>query len=63
MEDAHALDRRWQWKTWSLSAYLDVTNVYAHARVLGYQYSYDFTERAATTELPFLPALGVRGTF
>jgi hypothetical protein len=67
IEDAHQLDvrvdRKWQWKTWSLSAYLDVTNVYAHAQVLGYNYSYDFTERAATTQLPFLPALGVRGTF
>lgn len=67
IEDGHSLDvridRAWKWKTWSLSAYLDVTNVYAHARVLGYNYNYDFSQRAATTELPFLPALGVRGTF
>jgi hypothetical protein len=67
IEDGHALDvrvdRRWTWKAFELSAYLDVTNVYANARVLGYSYNYDFTERAATTELPFLPALGVRGTF
>ena len=67
IEDAHQLDvrvdRKWKWKTWELSAYLDVTNVYAHAQVLGYNYNYDFTERSATTQLPFLPALGVRGTF
>ena len=67
IEDGHALDvrvdRKWKWSSWELSAYLDVTNVYAHARVLGYNYNYDFTERAATTELPFLPAFGVRGTF
>ncbi len=67
IEDGHALDvrvdRKWTWPSWSLSAYLDVTNVYANARVLGYNYNYDFTERAATTELPFLPALGIRGAF
>ena len=67
IEDGHQLDvrvdRKWVWTSWSLSAYVDVTNVYAHAQVLGYNYNYDFTERAATTQLPFLPALGVRGTF
>lgn len=57
------IDRKWTFKTWELSAYLDVTNVYAHARVLGYSYNFDFTEREPITELPFLPALGVRGTF
>jgi hypothetical protein len=67
IEAAHALDlrvdRAWKFRTWSLSAYLDVTNVYAHARVLGYQYNYDYSERQAITELPILPAIGVRGSF
>lgn len=67
IEDGHQLDvrvdRKWTWKTWSLAAYLDVTNVYAHAQVLGYNYNYDFSQRAATTQLPFLPALGIRGSF
>ena len=67
IEDYHAMDlridRKWAWKTWQLSAYLDITNVYAHARVLGYSYNFDFTEREPITELPILPALGVRGTF
>ena len=57
------VDRKWTWKSWQLSAYLDVTNVYAHARVLGYSYNFDFSKREPITELPFLPALGVRGTF
>jgi hypothetical protein len=65
--DAHALDvrvdRRWKFRSWELSAYLDVTNVYANARVLGYQYNYDYTEREEITELPIVPAIGVRGTF
>lgn len=67
MANAHQLDlrvdRKWTFRTWELSAYLDVTNVYAHPRVLGYTYNYDFTERQAFEELPFVPALGVRGSF
>ena len=67
IEDYHAadvrIDRRWKWDSFELSAFLDITNVYAHARVLGYSYNFDFSEREAITELPFLPALGVRGTF
>ena len=39
LEDAHQLDVRvdrvWKFDTWELSAYLDITNVYAHARTLG----------------------------
>ncbi|MEZ4403487.1 MAG: TonB-dependent receptor [Kofleriaceae bacterium] len=67
IEDYHALDvridRKWKWASWELSAYLDVTNVYAHARVLGYSYNFDFSQREPITDLPFLPALGVRGSF
>lgn len=65
LEAAHQLDvridRKWKFHSWSLSAYLDVTNVYAHARVLGYQYNYDFTQTEPITDLPIVPALGVRG--
>ncbi|MBP8806087.1 MAG: TonB-dependent receptor [Kofleriaceae bacterium] len=67
IEDYHAadlrIDRKWKWDGFQLSAYLDITNVYAHARVLGYSYNFDFTEREPITELPILPALGVRGSF
>ncbi|MBK9036018.1 MAG: TonB-dependent receptor [Myxococcales bacterium] len=67
IEDYHAadvrIDRKWKWDSFELSAYLDVTNVYAHARVLGYSYNFDFSKREPITELPFLPALGVRGSF
>jgi TonB dependent receptor/Carboxypeptidase regulatory-like domain/TonB-dependent Receptor Plug Domain len=65
IEDGHALDlridRRWTWGAFKMSAYLDITNVYAHARVLGYSYNYDFTERQAITELPIVPTIGLRG--
>ena len=50
-------------QTWKLSAYVDVTNVYAHARVLGYSYNYDYSERTPIEDLPIVPAIGVRGSF
>lgn len=64
---AHALDvridRRWDFARWKLSAFLDVTNVYAHARVLGYQYNFDYSERGEITDLPIVPAIGIRAEF
>jgi outer membrane cobalamin receptor len=66
-EAAHQLDvrvdRRWSFRAWELSAFLDVTNVYAHPRTLGYRYNFDFTEKEAIKELPIVPSLGVRGSF
>ncbi|HPH67643.1 MAG TPA: TonB-dependent receptor [Kofleriaceae bacterium] len=65
-EAAHQLDlridRKWKFASWELSAFLDVTNVYMHARVLGYNYNFDYSERIPTNDLPIFPALGVRGT-
>lgn len=67
LDAAHQLDaridRKWTFDSWSLSAYLDVTNVYANPRTLGFRYNFDFTEREAIEELPLVPALGIRGTF
>ncbi|MEM9492433.1 MAG: hypothetical protein AAGC55_25020, partial [Myxococcota bacterium] len=67
LDTAHQLDLRidykWNFATWALSAYVDVTNVYANPRTLGFQYNFDFSERLAIEELPLVPALGVRGSF
>jgi hypothetical protein len=57
------VDRKWRFRHWSLSAYLDITNVYANPRTLGYQYNFNFKQRQAIEELPLVPALGVRGSF
>jgi outer membrane receptor protein involved in Fe transport len=57
------IDRAFAFDAWDLSVYLDVTNVYAHPKVLAYQYSFDFSERGEITELPIVPAIGLRGTF
>lgn len=57
------VDRKWKFPAWELELYLDVTNVYAHAKLIGYSYNFNYSQREAITEVPFLPALGVRGTF
>ncbi|GAB4530929.1 MAG: hypothetical protein Tsb0020_47340 [Haliangiales bacterium] len=67
LDTAHQLDvridRTWRFDSWRLSAYLDVTNVYANPRTLGFRYNFNFTRREAIEELPLVPALGVRGSF
>ena len=57
------IDRKVHTKHVDLQWFLDIQNVYAHAQVLGYNYNFDYTQRTATTSLPILPAVGVRGTF
>ena len=67
MEASHQLDlrvdRRFQFDAWRLSAYLDVTNVYANPRVIDYSYEFDYSKREPLTDLPILPTIGLRGEF
>jgi outer membrane receptor protein involved in Fe transport len=67
MEPMHQLDLRidrlWRFKDWRLSGYLDVQNVYAHAAVMDYRYSPDYTQKTAIKTLPILPSIGVRAEF
>ncbi len=64
-EAAHQLDLRvdhiWKFKTWALSAFLDVNNVYLHPAVVQYQYNFDFTQREAIKNIPILPSIGIKG--
>ena len=57
------IDKRFLFKSWILSIYLDVSNVTNHGNVEGYAYSYDYTRRQAVTGLPILPSVGVRASF
>ena len=56
-------DRIWAFKTWTLTAYLDITNAYAHPAPLQEQYSHDYTDREPITTIPVLPSFGLRGEF
>jgi hypothetical protein len=55
------IDRKFTFKRWSLTAYLDISNIYNHAAPEQAVYSYDYTQRGALTGLPILPSLGMRG--
>ncbi len=55
------VDRTWTYDRWRLSLYLDVQNVYNRANPEGWQYSFDYGQRASLTGLPILPILGLKG--
>lgn len=55
------IDKRWQFKSWQFSAYLDVQNVYNNQNVEGLQYNFNYTSRQYVTGIPILPSIGLRG--
>jgi len=63
----HALDlrvdKRWTFKAWQLSTYLDVQNVYNNQNAEAVGYNFDYTARAYVNGLPILPSIGVRADF
>ncbi len=65
LPDFHQLDLRvdktWKFQAWSLSAYLDVQNVYNHRSTEAISYNFDYSQTSATHGLPLLPIVGLRG--
>ncbi|WP_338046764.1 TonB family protein [Polyangium spumosum] len=57
------LDRRFRFKSWQLSLYLDVQNVYNSQNVEGIDYNFNYTARQYVTGVPILPSFGIRGDF
>lgn len=57
------IDKRWQFDSFRLNAYLDVQNVYNNAAYEDYVYNFNFSQKAYQTGLPILPSLGLRGEF
>ncbi len=57
------LDKSWQLRTWKMSTYIDVQNVYNNAAAESYVYNFNYSQKAYQTGLPILPSLGVRGEF
>ncbi|HEY6098684.1 MAG TPA: energy transducer TonB, partial [Anaeromyxobacter sp.] len=56
-------DKRWTWKTWILSAYLEAQNVTNRKNPEDATYSYDFSKQGWVTGLPFFPSFGVRAEY
>jgi hypothetical protein len=55
------VDKTWQFRSWALSAYLDVQNVYNRQNTEAIGYNYDYSQTQATHGLPILPIIGIRG--
>jgi hypothetical protein len=55
------VDKTWKFKSWQLSAYLDVQNAYNQGNVEAISYNFNYTGRAYVAGLPILPSIGVRG--
>jgi hypothetical protein len=55
------LDKRFVFKNWMLSVYLDVQNVTNQKNVESLVNNYDYTKEAYLTGLPVLPVLGIKG--
>jgi outer membrane receptor protein involved in Fe transport len=57
------LDKRWTWRTWILSAYLEAQNVTNRKNAEEVGYGHDYSERGWITGLPFFPSFGVRAEY
>jgi hypothetical protein len=57
------LDKRWQFRRWRLSAYLDLQNAYNHRPAEQLLYSYNYSQRTYAYGLPIIPSFGLRGEF
>jgi hypothetical protein len=57
------LDRKWVFEAFSLTAYLDLLNVYNQQNAEGYRNDYRYREREAIPSLPILPVIGASGEF
>lgn len=57
------VDKRWTWRTWILSAYLEAQNVTNRENAEDVAYSHDFAERDWLTGLPFFPSFGLRAEY
>ncbi len=57
------IEKTWLFQLWSLGAFLDIINVTNRKNSEGTDYDYRFRESTPVTSFPFLPTIGVRGTW
>ncbi len=55
------VDKDWVFKKWQLTAYLDLQNATNAQNVEVIGWTYDFAEEDPVTQIPVVPAFGVRG--
>ena len=57
------VDRKFIYKKWILSAYLDIQNLTNANNGQGISYSYDYSQSEPAAGFPILPVFGLRGEF
>jgi TonB family protein len=57
------VDKKWSFEDWSLTAYVDIQNVYNRQNPEGISYNYNYTQTSYQTGIPIIPSVGVRGEF
>ena len=56
-------DKRWTYRTWMLSLYLELQNATNRKNAEGVAYNYDYSQRGWTTGLPLFPSFGIRAEY
>ena len=56
-------DKRFTYRTWILSAYLEVQNATNRKNPEDVAYNHDYSERGWLTGLPLFPSFGVRAEY
>jgi outer membrane receptor protein involved in Fe transport len=56
-------DKRWTYRSWILSAYLEVQNATNRKNPEDAAYNYDYSERGWLTGLPLFPSFGIRAEY
>lgn len=56
-------DKRWTYRTWILSAYLEVQNATNRKNPEDVAYNYDYSQKGWMTGLPLFPSFGIRAEY
>lgn len=56
-------DKRWTYRSWILSAYLEVQNATNRENPEGAAYNYDYSQQGWMTGLPLFPSFGIRAEY
>jgi hypothetical protein len=56
-------DKRWTYRTWMLSLYLELQNATNRKNAEGAAYNYDYTQQGWATGLPLYPSFGLRAEY
>ena len=57
------VDKKWVFKRWMLSIYLDIQNVYNYQATEFVLWNFNYTKSTTLNGLPIIPSIGIKGAF